>query len=496
MTAQAQAATGNGAPQLKDMSLFRQQCYVDGQWIDADSGGTIDVTNPATGEVLGTVPKLGADETRRAIEAAERAWPAWRALLAKERTNILRKWFNMILENQEDLARLMTLEQGKPLAESMGEVVYGASFIEWFAEEGKRIYGDTIPQHQGDKRIIVIKQPVGVVAAITPWNFPNAMITRKCGPALAAGCPIVIKPATATPYSALALAELAERAGIPKGIFSVVTGGAGAIGGEMTSNPIVRKLTFTGSTEIGKLLMEQCASTVKKVSMELGGNAPFLVFDDADLDAAVEGAMMSKFRNTGQTCVCANRILVQDGVYDAFAAKLAEAVKGLKVGFGLNEGVNQGPLIDMAAVEKVEEHIADATGKGAKVAAGGSRHELGGSFFEPTVLTGVTTDMKVTKEETFGPVAPLFRFKTEEEAIAMANDTEFGLASYFYARDLGRVWRVGEGLESGIVGINTGIISTEVAPFGGVKESGVGREGSRYGMDDFLEVKYLCMGGV
>ncbi|MGF1611962.1 MAG: NAD-dependent succinate-semialdehyde dehydrogenase, partial [Kiloniellales bacterium] len=406
------------------------------------------------------------------------------------------KWFNLMLENQQDLARLMTLEQGKPLAESMGEIVYGASFVEWFAEEAKRVYGDTIPQHQADKRIVVIKQPVGVVAAITPWNFPNAMITRKCAPALAAGCPVVIKPATATPYSALALAELAERAGIPAGIVNIVTGGAREIGGEMTSNPIVRKLSFTGSTEVGKLLMEQCAATVKKVSMELGGNAPFLVFDDADLDAAVEGAMMSKFRNTGQTCVCANRILVQDGVYDAFAAKLAEAVKKLKVGFGLNEGITQGPLIDMAAVEKVEEHIADATAKGAKVAVGGSRHELGGSFFQPTVLTGVTTDMKVTREETFGPVAPLFRFKTEEEGIAMANDTEFGLASYFYARDMGRVWRVGEGLESGIVGINTGIISTEVAPFGGVKESGVGREGSKYGMDDFLEIKYLCMGGV
>ena len=496
MTAQAQAVTGNGTPQLKDMSLFRQQCYVDGAWIDADSGQTIDVTNPATGEVLGTVPKLGTDETRRAIEAAERAWPAWRSLIAKERANLLRKWFDLVLENQEDLARLMTLEQGKPLAEAMGEVVYGASFIEWFAEEAKRVYGDTIPQHQGDKRIVVIKQPVGVVAAITPWNFPNAMITRKCAPALAAGCPVVIKPATATPYSAFALAELAERAGIPAGIVNVVTGGARDIGGEMTSNPIVRKLSFTGSTEIGKLLMEQCAGTVKKVSMELGGNAPFLVFDDADLDAAVEGAMMSKFRNTGQTCVCANRILVQDGVYEAFADKLAAAVKGLNVGFGLNEGVNQGPLIDMAAVEKVEEHIADATEKGAKVSIGGSRHELGGSFFQPTVLTGVTTDMKVTREETFGPVAPLFRFKTEDEAIAMANDTEFGLASYFYARDLGRVWRVGEGLESGIVGINTGIISTEVAPFGGIKESGVGREGSKYGMDDFLEVKYLCMGGV
>ena len=496
MTAQAHAVAGNGTPQLKEMSLFRQQCYVGGQWIDADSGETLNVTNPATGEVLGTIPKLGADETRRAIEAAEKAWPAWRGMLAKERAAILRRWYDLMMANVDDLGLLLTLEQGKPLAEAKGEIAYGASFIEWFAEEAKRIYGDTIPQHQGDKRIVVIKQPVGVVAAITPWNFPNAMITRKAGPALAAGCPIVIKPATATPYSALAMAELAERAGVPAGILSVVTGGSGAIGGEMTSNPAVRKLTFTGSTEIGKLLIEQCAATVKKVSMELGGNAPFLVFDDADLDAAVEGAMMSKFRNTGQTCVCANRILVQDGVYEAFAEKLAAAVAKLKVGNGLEEGVSQGPLIDMAAVEKVEEHVLDATGKGAKVVAGGSRHDLGGTFFQPTVLTGVTTDMKVTKEETFGPVAPLFRFTTEEEGIAMANDTEFGLAAYFYARDLGRVWRVGEGLESGIVGINTGIISTEVAPFGGVKESGLGREGSKYGIDDFLEVKYLCMGGV
>ncbi len=496
MTAQAQAIAGNGAPNLEDMRLFRQQCYIDGAWVDADGGATIEVTNPASGEVLGTIPKLGANETRRAIEAAERAWPAWRAKTAKERAGILRKWFDLMMANQEDLAVLMTLEQGKPLAESRGEIAYGASFVEWFAEEGKRIYGDTIPQHQADKRIVVIKQPIGVVAAITPWNFPNAMITRKCAPALAAGCPVVIKPATYTPYSALALAELGERAGIPAGVLNIVTGGAREIGGELTGNPIVRKLSFTGSTEIGKLLMEQCAATVKKVSMELGGNAPFLVFDDADLDAAVEGAMMSKFRNTGQTCVCANRILVQDGVYDAFAAKLAEAVKGLKVGFGLEEDVTQGPLIDVAALEKVEEHVGDATAKGAKVAVGGARHERGGTFYQPTVLTGVTTDMKVTREETFGPVAPLFRFKTEEEGIAMANDTEFGLAAYFYARDLGRVWRVGEGLETGIVGVNTGIISTEVAPFGGVKESGVGREGSKYGMDDFLEIKYLCMGGV
>ena len=496
MTAQAQAIAPNGAPRLNDDRLFRQQCYIDGAWVDADSGATFPVNNPATDEVLGTVPKLGAAETARAIAAAERAWPAWRAKTAKERSNILRAWFNLILENQKDLAVLMTLEQGKPLAESMGEVVYGASFIEWFAEEAKRVYGDTIPQHQRDKRIVVIKQPIGVVAAITPWNFPNAMITRKCAPALAAGCPVVIKPATATPYSATALAELADRAGLPTGILNVITGASGAIGGELTGNPIVRKLSFTGSTEVGKILMKQCAETVKKVSMELGGNAPFLVFDDADLDAAVEGAMLSKFRNAGQTCVCANRILVQDSVYDAFAAKLATAVKALKVGDGLEEGVSQGPLIDQAALEKVEEHLSDATGKGAQVVIGGARHERGGTFFQPTVLTEVTPDMKVTQEETFGPLAPLFRFKTDEEAIALANDTEFGLASYFYARDLGRVWRIAEALESGIVGINTGIISTEVAPFGGVKESGVGREGSKYGMDDFLEIKYLCMGGV
>ncbi len=482
--------------ELKDPRLFQQKCYIDGQWADADSGDTIDVTNPANGEVLGNIPKMGADETRRAVEAANKAWPAWRAKTAKERSAILRTWFNLLLENQDDLAKIMTLEQGKPLAEAKGEVVYGASFIEWFAEEAKRVYGDTIPGHQADKRIVVLKQPIGVVAAITPWNFPNAMITRKCAPALAAGCPVVIKPATQTPFSALALAELAERAGVPAGVLNVVTGSASAIGGEVTSNPIVRKLSFTGSTEIGKLLMEQCAGTVKKVSMELGGNAPFLVFDDADIDAAVEGAMMSKFRNTGQTCVCANRILVQDGVYEEFAGKLAEAVQGLKVGAGLEEGVSQGPLIDLAGLAKVEEHVEDAVAKGAQVATGGARHALGGSFYQPTVLTGVTTDMKVTREETFGPVAPLFRFTTEEQGIEMANDTEFGLASYFYARDMGRIWRVSEALESGIVGINTGIISTEVAPFGGVKESGVGREGSHYGMDDFLEIKYLCMGGV
>ncbi len=479
--------------QLKDPSLLRQQCYIDGKWADADSGESIEVTNPANDKVIATVPKMGADETRLAIEAANRAWPAWRALTAKERSTILRTWFNLIIENADDLALLMTSEQGKPLAEAKGEVVYGASFIEWFAEEARRVYGDTIPQHQADKRIVVIKQPVGVVASITPWNFPIAMITRKCAPALAAGCPVVIKPAELTPLSALALAELAERAGIPAGIMNVVTGKSSEIGGEMTSNPTVRKLSFTGSTRVGKLLMEQCAGTVKKVSMELGGNAPFIVFDDADLDAAVEGAMISKFRNAGQTCVCANRIFVQDGVYDAFAEKLTAAVKELSVGAGTEAGVNQGPLINIAAVAKVEEHVADATAKGAKVAVGGGRHALGGTFFEPTVLTDVTTDMKVTHEETFGPLAPLFRFKTEDEVVEMANDTEFGLAAYFYARDLGRVWRVAEALESGMVGVNTGLISTEVAPFGGVKESGIGREGSKYGMDDFLEVKYICM---
>jgi len=481
---------------LKDPSLFRQQCYIDGTWCNADSGKTVDVNNPATNDVLGTIPNLGADETRRAIEAANAAWPGWRKKTAKERANILRKWFNLMLENQDDLAVLMTAEQGKPLAEAKGEVVYGASFVEWFAEEAKRVYGDTIPPHQNDKRIVVIKEPIGVVAAITPWNFPNAMITRKCAPALAAGCPVVIKPASQTPFSALALAELAERAGFPKGVLNVVTGSAKAIGGEMTSNPIVRKLSFTGSTEIGKLLMEQCAGTVKKVSLELGGNAPFIVFDDADLDAAVEGAIASKYRNTGQTCVCANRLLVQEGVYEAFAQKLAVAVGKLKVGDGLKGETQQGPLIDMKAVAKVEEHIADAVGKGARIAVGGKRHALGGSFFEPTILVDVTPKMAVAREETFGPVAPLFRFKTEEEAIRMANDTEFGLAAYFFSRDIGRVWRVAEAVEYGIVGINTGIISTEVAPFGGVKESGIGREGSKYGMDDFLEIKYLCMGGI
>jgi len=481
---------------LKDKRLFRQQCYIDGAWRDADAGKTIDVKNPATGEKLGTVPKMGAEETRRAIVAANAAFPAWRAKTARERSTVLRRLFDLMMENQEDLAVLMTLEQGKPLAESRGEIAYAASFIEWFAEEGKRVYGDTIPQHQSDKRIVVLKEPIGVVAAITPWNFPSAMITRKAGPALAAGCTVVLKPATYTPYSALALAELAERAGVPKGVFSVVTGSAGGIGGELTSNPLVRKLTFTGSTEIGKLLMQQCAGTVKKMSLELGGNAPFIVFDDADLDAAVAGAIASKYRNSGQTCVCTNRLLVQEGVYDAFALMLSRAVEQLQVGNGMTEGTQQGPLIDPAAVAKVEEHIADALGKGARIVTGGKRHALGGTFFQPTILADVTRDMAVAREETFGPLAPLFRFSTEEEAIGMANDTEFGLAAYFYTRDLARTWRVSEGLEYGIVGINTGIISTEVAPFGGVKESGIGREGSKYGIEEFLEVKYLCIGGI
>ncbi|GAW65576.1 succinate-semialdehyde dehydrogenase [Geoanaerobacter pelophilus] len=481
---------------LKDSNLFQQLCFINGAWTGADSRETIDVTNPATGEKLGTIPKMGGAETRRAIEAANAALPKWRAKTAQERSVILRRWSELLLEHQEDLAVLMTAEQGKPLAESRGETVYAASFLEWFAEEAKRIYGDVIPPHQSDKRIVVLKEPIGVCAAITPWNFPSAMITRKAGPALAAGCTMVVKPATATPYSALALAELARRAGVPDGVFSVVTGSAAGIGGEMTANPIVRKLTFTGSTEIGKKLMAECAGTVKKVSMELGGNAPFIVFDDADIDAAVEGALISKYRNTGQTCVCTNRFLVQDGVYDRFAEKLAQAVANMKVGDGLKGETQQGPLIDMKAVEKVEEHISDALAGGARVVTGGKRHMLGGTFFEPTVLADVKPGMLVSKEETFGPLAPLFRFKTEQEAIQMANDTEFGLAAYFYSQDVSRVWRVAEAIEYGIVGINTGLISTTVAPFGGVKESGIGREGSKYGIEDFLEVKYLCIGGV
>jgi succinate-semialdehyde dehydrogenase / glutarate-semialdehyde dehydrogenase len=481
---------------LKDPLLLREQCYIDGRFVSADDGSTLKVHNPATSETLGVIPNMGTHETRRAIAAAAEALPAWAARTAKDRAAILRRWFDLMLAHQDDLATLMTAEQGKPLAESKGEIAYAASFIEWFAEEGKRLYGDIIPGHQADKRIMVLRQPVGVVAAITPWNFPSAMITRKAGPALAAGCTMVVKPATQTPYSALALAELGARAGIPKGVLNVVTGSAAAIGGEMTTNPTVRKVTFTGSTEIGKKLMVQCASTVKKLSLELGGNAPFIVFEDADLDAAVQGAIASKYRNTGQTCVCANRLLVQEGVYDEFAAKLAAAVGKLRIGDGLKEVTDQGPLIDAKAVAKVEEHIADAVEKGAAIALGGKRHALGGTFFQPTILTNVTTAMKVAREETFGPVAPLFRFKTEAEAIAMANDTEFGLAAYLYTRDLARSWRVSEAIEYGIVGLNTGIISTEVAPFGGVKESGTGREGSKYGILDYTEMKYVCVGGV
>ncbi|HJS21884.1 MAG TPA: NADP-dependent succinate-semialdehyde dehydrogenase [Steroidobacteraceae bacterium] len=482
--------------ELKDGKLLRQKCYIDGEWRDAASGQAIDVINPATQKRIGTVPRMGVAETRAAIEAANAAWPAWARRTAKERAVILRRWYELMMANQDDLGVLMTAEQGKPLTEAKGEIAYAASFIEWFAEEGKRLYGDVIPGHQADKRIVVLRQPIGVVAAITPWNFPAAMITRKVGPALAAGCAVVCKPATQTPYSALAMAELADRAGLPKGILNVLTGSAEEIGGEMTANPIVRKVTFTGSTAVGKRLMAQCAGTIKKISLELGGNAPFIVFDDADLDAAVQGAIASKYRNTGQTCVCANRLLVQDGVYDAFAGKLVDAVALLKIGDGLKGTTDQGPLIDMKAVAKVEEHIADALAKGAAVAAGGQRHALGGTFFQPTVLTNVKPDMMVAREETFGPVAPLFRFKSEPDAIRMANDTEFGLAAYFYTRDLARSWRVSEALEYGIVGVNTGIISTEVAPFGGMKESGIGREGSKYGILDYTELKYVCVGGV
>jgi succinate-semialdehyde dehydrogenase/glutarate-semialdehyde dehydrogenase len=481
---------------FNDSSLFQQKCFIAGQWVQADDASTLDVYNPSTCALIGTIPKMGAAETQRAIQAANAALPAWRAKTGKERAIILRRWFDLIMENQETLAQIMTAEQGKPIAEARGEVAYGASFIEWFAEEAKRVYGDTIPQQSPDKRIVVIKQPIGVVAAITPWNFPNAMITRKCGPALAAGCTVVVKPATMTPYSALALAALAERAGLPSGVLNVVTGSAGAIGGELTANPLVSKITFTGSTEIGKVLMRQSADTVKKVSMELGGNAPFIVFNDADLDAAVAGTIASKYRNTGQTCVCANRILVQDGVYDAFVEKLIQAVAKLKVADGFDEGAQQGPLIDMAAVEQIESHIQDAISKGARVVLGGNRHKLGSTFFEPTIVVDVTPDMACANEETFGPLAPIFRFETEEDAIHMANDTEFGLAAYFYSRDIGRVWRVSEALETGIVGVNEGIISTEVAPFGGIKQSGVGREGSKYGIDDYVEVKYICMGGI
>ncbi|NYT68933.1 NAD-dependent succinate-semialdehyde dehydrogenase [Pusillimonas noertemannii] len=481
---------------LKDPNLVQQQCHIDGQWVDADNGKHIEVRDPASGEVVGCVPRAGAAETQRAIDAAERALPAWRARTAADRARVLRRWYELLMQNQEDLARLMTLEQGKPLAESRGEIAYAASFIEWFAEEGKRAYGEIIPSPFSDKRLLVLKQPIGVCAAITPWNFPSAMITRKAGPALAAGCTMVLKPAGATPLSALALAELAARAGIPAGVFNVVTGDSGPIGETLTRSPVVRKLSFTGSTEIGRQLMAQSAPTLKKLSLELGGNAPFIVFDDADVDAAVAGAVASKYRNTGQTCVCTNRFLVQSGIYDSFADKLAAASQALKVGSGLDEGVVQGPLINQAALEKVEELVADATNKGAKVLAGGQRHELGGLWYQPTVLTGIEPGMDLTRQEIFGPVSALMRFDTEEEAIAHANDTEFGLASYLYSRDMARIWRVSEALEYGMVGINTGLISTEVAPFGGVKQSGLGREGSRHGLEDYMELKYLALGGV
>lgn len=480
---------------LTNSQLFKQQAFINGQWVNAHSNNTYPVHNPATGEVLGSVPAMGATETEQAIQAAEAALPAWRALTAKERANKLRTWFNLMMQNQDELARIMTIEQGKPLAEAKGEIAYAASFIEWFAEEAKRVYGETIPGHQADKRIVVIKQPIGVTAAITPWNFPSAMITRKAAPALAAGCTMVLKPASQTPFSALALAELATQAGIPAGVFNIVTAGmngASEVGNVLCASPVVRKLSFTGSTAVGMKLMAQCAPTLKKLSLELGGNAPFIVFDDADVDAAVQGAIISKYRNAGQTCVCANRIYVQAGIYDQFAEKLAQAVQNLKVGNGLETGITTGPLIDERAVQKVESHLQDALSKGATLVTGGQRHALGRTFFEPTVLTGATIDMLVAREETFGPLAPLFKFETEADVIYMANATEFGLAAYFYARDLSRVWRVAEALEYGMVGINTGLISTEVAPFGGVKFSGLGREGSRHGIEEYLEMKYLC----
>ena len=482
---------------LSRTDLFKQQCYIDGQWLDADSGETMGVVNPATGKPLGTIPKMGAQETRRAIEAAAVAQQKWRVLSAKQRAVILRNWFDLMMAHQDDLARIMTLEQGKPLAEAKGEIAYGASYLEWYGEEAKRAYGDVIPGPGADRRIVVLKEPVGVCAAITPWNFPSSMITRKVGAALGAGCAIVVKPASQTPYSALALAVLAEEAGVPAGVFSIVTGSASEIGKEMTSNAIVRKFSFTGSTEVGRVLMAQSANQIKKISLELGGNAPFIVFDDADLNAAVEGAMVSKFRNMGQTCVCANRIYVQEGVYEAFAKKLVAAMETqLKVGDGTEDGVTQGPLIDASAVSKVQEHIEDALAKGGQLLAGGKTHALGGLFFEPTVLSEVTAEMKVAKEETFGPLAPLFRFKDEAEVIELANDTEYGLAAYFYSRDLGRVWRVAESLDYGMVAINSGLLSNEAAPFGGIKQSGLGREGSKYGLEDYMEIKYMLMGGI
>jgi len=483
-------------PLLRDMTLFREQAFVGGQWEGAKDGKVKEVFNPANGQLIGTVPNLGADATRRAIDAANRALPEWRARTAKERAQILRKWFDLMMANQEDLAILMTVEQGKPLLESRGEIAYAAAFIEWFGEEGKRAYGDVIPSHGRDKRIVVLKQPIGVTAAITPWNFPAAMIARKVAPALAAGCTMVIKPSELTPYSAFAMCVLAERAGVPAGVVSVITGDSRPIGAELTSNPVVRKLSFTGSTPVGKLLMSQCSTNVTKVSLELGGNAPFIVFDDADLDAAVAGAIASKYRNAGQTCVCANRLYVQSGIYDRFAEKLAQTVKGMKIGDGLDPDTKIGPLIEEKAVKKVEEHVADALSKGAKIMIGGKRGEGPGTFYAPTVLTNVTADMLPMREETFGPVAPLMKFNTDEEALMLANNTEFGLASYFYSRDIQRVWRIAEGLESGMVGINDGIISTEVAPFGGVKESGIGREGSKYGLEEYMEIKYLCFGGI
>ena len=482
--------------QLQDNALFKTQCYIDGTWLNADNGATVDVTNPANGEVIGTVPQMGKAEADRAVAAAQAALPAWKAKSAKERSQILRKWFDLMMAHQEDLGKILTLEQGKPLAEAKGEIAYGASYIEWYAEEGKRIYGDIIPSTGLDKRILVTKQPIGVCAAITPWNFPNAMITRKAAPALAAGCTFVIRPASQTPFSALAIAELAERAGIPKGVFNVLTGSSSQIGEVLTKDDRVKKFSFTGSTEVGRKLIEQCASTVKKVSMELGGNAPFIVFNDADLDAAVEGAMICKFRNAGQTCVCANRLYVQSGVYDQFVEKFKAAVAKLSIGNGMDAGVNFGPVIDANAVKKVEEHIADATSKGATVVAGGQPHALGGLFFEPTIVTGATQEMQFAKDETFGPLAPVFKFETEEEVLGYANDTEFGLASYFYTRDIGRVIRVSEGLDYGMVALNTGILSNEAAPFGGVKQSGLGREGSKYGIEDYVEIKYVLLAGL
>lgn len=481
---------------LQDPNLHRTRCLIDGVWVDALDGATLEVRNPASGALIGIVPNAGAAQTLDAIRAAEQAFPAWKARTADDRSRILRRWFELMMAHQDDLALLMTSEQGKPLAESRGEIAYAASYIEWFAEEGRRLYGEFIPSPWADKRIVVTREPIGVCAAITPWNFPSAMITRKVAPALAAGCTIIVKPATQTPLSALAMAELALRAGVPAGVFSVITGDALPIGNALTSSPVVRKLTFTGSTQVGRLLAAQCAPTLKRMSLELGGNAPFIVFDDADLDEAVAGAMASKYRNTGQTCVCTNRFLVQDGVFDAFAAKLCQAVAALKVGNGLDQGVAQGPLIDAPALAKVEELVADATARGARVLTGGRRHALGGTFYEPTVLADLTPDMRIAKEEIFGPVAPLFRFTTEAQAIQMANDTEFGLAAYFYSRDLGRVWRVSGALEYGMVGINSGVISTAVAPFGGVKQSGMGREGSSHGIDEYIDTKYLCMGGL